>query len=126
LFVSAKVPSGQDSQTRFVVGLPWLDTCWPGRQTDHARQAVVGSPSWSQVWSLPHGLGGIEPPAQYWPGLHGVHSGPVVAVRGAVSVVPAGQTSMALQVDWFSPVVKVLAGQAMHQRSLLGVGMLAT
>jgi len=50
----------------------------------------------------------------------------VVAVRGAVSVVPAGQTSIALQVDWFSPVVKVLAEQVTHQRSLLGVGMLAT
>jgi hypothetical protein len=50
----------------------------------------------------------------------------MVEVPGEVSVVPAGQSFTDKQVDWFSSVVNVSAGQGAHCRSVVAVGRFIT
>jgi hypothetical protein len=62
--VLVKVPPAHAAQARFAVAVGVLVWYVPAKQLDHARQAVAGFASWSQVPAA-QATGAALPPAQY-------------------------------------------------------------
>ena len=88
----------------------------PCGQLPLATQAVAGLPSWSHLSPL-HATGGALAPAQYCPAVHTEQIGSDVAVAGAVSNVPAGQSVAVTQEDSLGPLVCVPRAQTAQLRS---------
>jgi hypothetical protein len=90
-----------------------------------AAQAVAGRPSWSHVFPV-HVTPAAEPPGQYVPAGHGVHTGSPSEDPLAVCCEPAGQSDQARQTDWFSSLVYNPDAHATHSRSVFAEGSFAT
>jgi hypothetical protein len=117
-----KVPTLQSVQARSLTALPIDATRVPTPHTLRGTHAVAGSASSSQVSSASlQAIAGASPPGQCWPATQSSHTGGAVVVPGWVCTVPAAQSFAPRHMDWFSPLVNVPAGQAVHSRSLLTV-----
>jgi hypothetical protein len=119
------VPVAHGVQVRSVVPLPAADSYCPAPHVVCAAHAVAGSPSWSQVPG-PQATVGAAPPAQYVPGLQGLHTAGVVAVAAAVSSVPAAHAPAARQLCRLAPEVYVPAAHTSQLRSAVADGVFVT
>ena len=83
-------PAVQAMHVRSVVGVLSAITKVPGPHTLTGAQAVAGLASWSQVPDA-QAVCGLVPPAQNCPAAHPSQTAALVAVPGAVCMVPAAQ-----------------------------------
>jgi hypothetical protein len=86
---------------------------------------VAGSPSSSHLSPTQPTLG-LSPPGQYSPSLHGAQTGLDEGVPYAVCTVPATHWLAVVQIDWFSPVVRLPAPQAAQTRLTMLEGTFVT